>query len=116
MRSNSLLPLVSHPLSPSSALALQASGTTGTEPNQAARSPCTFLLIECSIHMYAQFGCGASACIMVVSAQPVAPSLGTTLAIGFFSDCNRLTWKPHEEDATTPSFLKSSICTMASCQ
>ncbi len=33
---------------------------------------------------------------MVVSAQPVAPSLGTVLAIGCFSDWRRLTWNGHE--------------------
>ena len=58
----------------------------------------------------------ASACIMVVSAQPVAPSSGMVEAIGFFSDSRRLTWNGQDDEATTPSFLKSSICTMASCQ
>ena len=32
-------------------LALQAAGTTGTEPNQAATSPCTLGASECSIHI-----------------------------------------------------------------
>ena len=36
-------------------------------------------------------GCGALAAIMVVSAQPVAPSSGTVEAIGFLSACSRLT-------------------------
>lgn len=116
MRSNSPVPLVAQPVSVSSSLPLQAAGTDGLEPNQAARSPCSLLLSECSIHRYEQFGCLAVACIMVVSAQPVAPSTGTTLAIGLFSPCSRLTWKPHDDEATTPSFLKSSTCIMASCQ
>ncbi len=34
----------------SSALPLQAAGTDGTEPNQEARSPCSFGEIECSSH------------------------------------------------------------------
>src|SRR5262245_1772170 len=116
MRSNSFIPLVLQPSSVRSLLPLQAAGTAGTEPNHAARSPCSFGLTECSIHMYAQLGCGAFTCNIVVSAQPVAPSTGTVLATGCFSDCSRLTWKPHDDDATTPSFLKSSTWIMASCQ
>ena len=53
---------------------------------------------------------------MVVSAHPVAPSLGTVLAIGCFSDWSMLTWNGQDEEATKPSFLKSSIWTKASCQ
>src|SRR5690606_37547950 len=90
MRANSFSPLRAQPSSVSSLFPLQAARFTGTEPNQAARSPCSLALMECSIHIYAQFGCLASTCIMVVSAQPVAPSTGTVLAIGCFSDCSRL--------------------------
>ena len=53
---------------------------------------------------------------MVVSAQPVAPSSGMVEAMGFLSVASRLTWNGQDEEATTPSFLKSSTCTMASCQ
>ena len=54
---------------------------------------------------------------MVVSAQPVAPSLGTTLAIGCFSRLQQVDLeRPATTEATTPSFVKSSIWTMASCQ
>jgi uncharacterized membrane protein YczE len=34
-----------------SGLSPKAPGTAGTEPNQAARSPCSLGLIECSSHM-----------------------------------------------------------------
>ena len=44
-------PWRSQPSSPSSLLPLQASSTTGTEPNQADRSPCSFGFSECSSHM-----------------------------------------------------------------
>ena len=44
-------PWRSQPSSPSSLLPLHAAGTAGTEPNQAARSPCSFGLSECSSHM-----------------------------------------------------------------
>ena len=53
---------------------------------------------------------------MVVSAQPVAPSSGTVEATGCLSAASRLTWNGQEPDATTPSFLKSSIWIIASCQ
>src|SRR5215467_12091742 len=36
--------------------------------------------------MYAQFGCGALAASIQVSAQPVAPSLGIVEPIGNFAD------------------------------
>ncbi|MNR69377.1 hypothetical protein D3C85_1945710 [compost metagenome] len=53
---------------------------------------------------------------MLVSAQPVAPSLGSTEAIGFFSLLSEFTMKPQEPEAAMPSLLKSFICTVASCQ
>ena len=53
---------------------------------------------------------------MVVSAQPVAPSCGRTLAIGWFWERRMLTWNGQDELATTPSLVKSSIWTKASCQ
>ena len=116
MRSKSLKPWRSQPPSPSSLLPLHAAGTAGTEPNQADRSPCSLRLSECSSHMQAQFGCLASACIIVESAQPVAPSTGTTVATGTFLEPRMLAWNCQLPDATTPSLVKSSICTKASCQ
>jgi len=53
---------------------------------------------------------------MVVSAQPVAPSAGMVEAIGAPAATSVFTWYGHEPDATTPSVLKSSVCTVASCQ
>src|SRR4026207_396267 len=100
-------PLREQPLSVNSSLPLHAAGTAGTEPNQAARSPCNFGFNDHSIHLYAQLGGGASTCIMVVSDQPVAPSSGNTEAIGAPSNCRTFTWNGHEPEATTPSFLKS---------
>src|ERR1700687_4507583 len=103
-------PLVAQPVSVSSGLPLQASGTTGTEPNQAARSPCSFVSRECSIHLYAQLGCAALLCITVVSPQPVAPSSGMTLSIGLFWLLSKFTWNGQELEANTTSFKKSSTC------
>ncbi|MNP41823.1 hypothetical protein D3C76_1355470 [compost metagenome] len=53
---------------------------------------------------------------MVVSAQPVEPSTGMVEAIGCFSASSALTWYGQELEAATPSFLKSLICTVVSCQ
>jgi hypothetical protein len=53
---------------------------------------------------------------MLVSAQPVTPSLGTVVAMGCLSAIRVLAWNGQEPEATTPSFLKSSIWTKASCQ
>src|SRR3990172_11256984 len=91
-------PLVAQPSSVNNALPLRAAGPEGTEPNQDARSPCSFGFSECSSHLYAQFGCSASACIIVVSAQPVAPSSGIVEATGFLSADSRLTWNGQDED------------------
>src|SRR3989337_3987785 len=102
-------PLISQPASVSSSLPWQAANTAGTDPNQAARSPCNLTSSECSIHLYAQFGCGASTCIMVVSDQPVAPSTGITEATGTSLNCKKLTWNGQELLAATPSLVKSSI-------
>ncbi len=41
---------------------------------------------------------------------------GMVEAIGCFSNFRALTWNGQELEATTPSFLKSLICTVASCQ
>src|SRR3954471_21751591 len=95
-------PLVWHPVSPSSAFPVHAAIITGTEPNQAARSPCSLSSSECSSHLYAQFGCGASMCIIVVSAHPVAPSVGMTLATCAPEALSVFTWYGHEPDATVP--------------
>ena len=43
------------------------------------------------IHMYAQFGCGALAASIQVSAQPVAPSVGIVEPIGNLSAFSSLT-------------------------
>src|SRR5690606_27513144 len=95
---------------------VQAAGTTGLAPNQTERSECRFEESVCSIPLQAQFACGASACLIAVSAQPVAPSSGIVEEIGRPSDFRRFTWKGQEPEATTPSFLKSSIWMKASCQ
>ena len=100
-------PLVLQPSAPSRSLPVQAAGTAGTEPNHEARSPCTFAFSDHSIHLYAQFGCLASVASIVVSAQPVAPSSGTVLAIGCLLATSVLTWNGHEPEATTPSFVNS---------
>src|SRR3954451_13815912 len=110
------MPLVAHPWSVSSSLPLQAAGTDGTEPNHAARSPCSLGESECSSHRQAQLGCSASACRIVGSTQPVAPSAGMVLSIGAFLLLSRLTWNGQEPEATTPSLVKSSTCIIASCQ
>src|SRR4030095_5186266 len=110
------MPLVLQPSAPSSSFLSHAAGTTGTEPNHAATSPCTFALIDHSSHLYAQFGCLALACIIVVSAQPVAPSAGTVLAIGCLFAISVLTWNGHVLEATTPSLVMSSTCVVVSCQ
>src|SRR6187551_1773463 len=88
------MPLVLQPSAPSSAWFSHAPGTAGTEPNHAATSPCTFGVSCQSSHLYAQFGCFALACIIVVSAHPVAPSAGTVLAIGcgFSPEVSVFTW------------------------
>src|SRR5438067_2270240 len=92
-------PLSLQPVGPSSALPVQADSTTGTEPNHAARSPCSFTSSECSIHLYAQLGCGASMCIMVVSAHPVAPSAGMVLAMCCMAAFRVFTWYGHDPEA-----------------
>jgi hypothetical protein len=46
----------------------------------------------------------------------VAPSSGTVLATGRPFEASRFTWNGQELDATTPSFVKSSTWTNASCQ
>src|SRR5260221_1721939 len=63
------IPLVAQPSLPSRSLALQASGTTGTDPNHAATSPCTFGSSECCIHKYSHCGCFAAVPSIVESAQ-----------------------------------------------
>ena len=90
-------PLVSQPLSPSSALPWQAAGTAGTEPNQAARSPCGLGRDRVLHPLVGAVRMGAFAWSMVVSAQPVAPSDGMTLAASAPScPCSRLTWYGQE--------------------
>lgn len=44
----------------------------------------------------------ASLCTMLVSAQPVTPSLGTVVAIGCLSAIRVLAWNGQEPEATTP--------------
>src|SRR4029450_3872973 len=94
------MPLVLQPSAPSSSLPLHAAGTTGTEPNHAATSPCTFGLIAHSSHLEAPFGCLPRAASIVVSAHPVAPSPGPVLAIGCLFATSVLTWNGHEPEAT----------------
>jgi hypothetical protein len=49
--SNWSAPFVVQPSAPRSSLPVQAAGTAGTEPNQAARSPWSFGESECSSHL-----------------------------------------------------------------
>ncbi len=53
---------------------------------------------------------------MLVSAQPVAPSTGIVLAMGLPWRTRMLTMNGQLEEATTPSFVKSSIWMKGSCQ
>src|SRR5688572_22011121 len=110
------MPFALQPSAPNNSLPSQAFGTTGFEPNQAATSPCTFGEMDHSSQRYAQLGCLAPVAIMVVSAQPVAPSAGTVVATFALLASSVLAWNGHEPDATTPSFWKSCTCTFASCQ
>ena len=110
-------PLVLQPSSVSSALPLQAAGTAGTEPNQAARSPCSFGL-QRVLHPHV----GAVRVRRVgVHHRGVGPAGGAFLGNrrgdrAASRPSSRLTWNGQEPEATTPSFLKSSIWTVASCQ
>ncbi len=61
------------------------------------------------IHMYAQFGWGALAASIQVSAQPVAPSLGIVAPIVNLSDLSVLTWYGHPAPRIALPFLKSKI-------
>ena len=53
------------------------------------------------------------------AARQGAPALGnwnTSYSIGAPPPFRRLAWNGQEPDATTPAFMKSCICTFASCQ
>src|SRR6187401_1459205 len=101
------MPFVLQPSAPNNSLPSQAFGTVGTEPNHAATSPCTFGEIDHSSHLYAQFGWRAPTAIIVVSAQPVAPSAGTVVAISALFASSVFAWYGHEPDAAMPSLRKS---------
>src|SRR5579859_1587845 len=66
--------------------------------------------------MYAQFGCGALAASIHVSAQPVAPSLGIVAPIGNFAARSWLTWYGQPAPTTTSPFLNAEISWLASGQ
>src|SRR5215472_7746162 len=74
-----------------------------------ACSACTFGVLMYCIHMYAQFGWGAFAASIHVSAQPVAPSLGTTDPIVKCEAFSELTWYGHPAPTIALPFLKSKI-------
>src|SRR5215472_10579801 len=61
------------------------------------------------IHMYAQFGCGALAASIQVSAHPVAPSLGIVDPIGKCAAASALTWYGQPAPTTTSPFLNAEI-------
>ena len=84
--SKSSMPLVSQPSSVSSALPLQAAGTAGTEPNQAARSPCSFGLTA-SAPATCRRSSGAGRRRASSWCRPSRSRLprGSSLAIGCFS-------------------------------
>src|SRR6218665_4224351 len=105
-------PLVVHGLLPPGVAAEQAETVTGLEPNHSATCACTLSSSDQFIQAEAHCGCLACECIMVVSAHPVTPSLGMTDAMGFFSLCSKLTCTGHDPEVTTPSDLKSDICTL----
>ena len=109
-------PLVSQPASVSSALPLQAAGT-----RRHRAEPRREVALELRIERMLQPHVGAVRMRGVgMHHGRVGPAgrtlLGTVLAIGCFSDCSRLTWNGQDEEATTPSLVKSSIWTKASCQ
>src|SRR3954469_21339095 len=64
----------------------------GEAPNHSATCFCTSGLSVQFSHMYMQFGCLAWLDIIHVSAQPVAPSAGSTASTGCLSACSVLTW------------------------
>src|SRR5712691_3398024 len=68
------------------------------------------------IHRYAQFGCGALAASIQVSAQPVAPSLGTVDPMENLSAFSALSWYGQPAPTVTLPFLKSKISSEASAQ
>src|SRR6185437_5885111 len=59
--------------------------------------------------MYAQFGCGALAASIQLSAQPVAPSDGTTDPIGNLASVSWLTWYGQPAPSVTSPFLNAEI-------
>src|SRR5215469_10092537 len=59
--------------------------------------------------MYAQFGCGALAASIQVSAHPVAPSLGITAPIGNFVALRALTWYGQLAPSVTSPLANAEI-------
>src|SRR5579864_1894209 len=94
----------------------QAFGFTGVSPNTSACFASTCGCVTYFIHMYAQFGCGALAASIHVSAQPVAPSLGIVAPIGNFAARSWLTWYGQPAPTTTSPFLNAEISWLASGQ
>src|SRR5215469_6414665 len=66
--------------------------------------------------MYAQFGCGALAASIQVSAQPVAPSLGITAPIGNLVPLSALTWYGQLAPSVTSPLANAEIWSEASPQ
>jgi hypothetical protein len=63
-----------------------------------------------------QFGCGACADIIHVSAHPVAPSDGMTAATGFFSLLRKLTWYGHAVPMTMLPLENPSVSSVVADQ
>src|SRR5215471_11440628 len=66
--------------------------------------------------MYAQFGCGAFAASIQVSAHPVAPSFGITAPIGKCCAVRVDTWYGQLVPTVTSPFANAEICADALLQ
>src|SRR5580658_1541549 len=69
-----------------------------------------------AIHLYAQFGSGALAASIHVSAQPVAPSFGMVSFTGACAAFRVDVWYGHAAPTTTSPFWKSEISWLARSQ
>jgi hypothetical protein len=66
--------------------------------------------------MYAQFGCGALAASIQVSAHPVAPSFGITDPIGKWCPMSCRTWYGQLAPTVTSPLANADICAGALLQ
>src|SRR4051794_1759988 len=88
---------------------LHASGLTGVSPKTSACWAWTFGVVTYFIQRYAQFGCGAFFASIHVSAQPVAPSRGTSSFTGALSACSASVWYGHDAPIVASPLLKRLI-------